>query len=180
MKNLRNEMFVRAYVRLHLEGIPAGHIMKAYKEAYPHAERIESIYAASSRLFNKPHIQKRIQEVNKRMITRADITEDRLLGKYEETYDLAKEQGKTADMVSATTAQAKLVGLLRDRLEAGAPGDFDNMENVSDVLAAVEKQAGPKAALALANALGVKEEEAVPEPDTAELEQLESPSGSVN
>ena len=175
---------MRAYVRLHLEGVTAGHMWKAYKEAYPHVENIDCLYVASSRLFKRPEIQQRIQQVTKRMITRMDITEEKILSKYEEAYELAKSQGKSADMISASTAQAKLVGLLRDRIEAGAPGDFDNMENVSEVLDAVAKQAGPEAALALAHALGITEqaEEAVPEPepDTAQLETLESPSGAMN
>ncbi len=119
----------------------------------------------------------------KRLLNRMDITEEKILTQYQEAYDMAREQGKTADMVSASTAQAKLVGLLRDRIEAGAPGDFDSLENVSDVLKAVEQQAGPEAALMLAQVLGIAkpQEEAVPEQsDTAELEELEPPSGAVN
>ena len=75
------------------------------------------------------------------------------------------------------------MGLLRDRIEAGAPGDFDSLENVSDVLEAVKAQAGPEAALALSNALGLvpeSQEAEAPESDTPALETLEPPSGVVN
>lgn len=184
LRNLRHEKVARAYVRLHLEGCTQGHMWKAYKEAYPHLESPNVIYASASRLFKRPDIQERIQQVTKRLITRMDITEERILTQYDEAYQLAKAQGKSADMVSASTAQAKLVGLLRDRIEAGAPGDFDNMENVSEVLNAVAKQVGPQAALALAQSLGIvaesSEEVAASESETANLEGLEPPSESVN
>jgi len=192
---------VRSYVKRQLEAfkeMPAGHhgrgygfIWRAYKDAYPHVTKHTVLLAASYRLHRKPHIQERIREVTKRMLTRMDITEERILGQYQDAYDIAQQQGKSADMISASTAQAKLVGLLRDRIEAGAPGDFDKLENVSDVLAAVEKQAGPEAALMLANVLGLSPpEEPNQEPseghaeaedqNTADLEQLDPPSGSVN
>lgn len=187
LKNLRHEQAVRAYVRLHLEGETVGFQYKAYREAYPHVTNQDCLQSAASRLFKQPHIQERIRQVTKRLITRMDITEEKILSKYEEAYELAKAQGKSADMISASTAQAKLVGLLRDRIEAGGPGDFDNMENVSDILKALEHQAGPEAALALAQALGLttvespaEESAEAPDTDASELEQLEPPSGSVN
>lgn len=183
LRNLRHERAVRAYVRLYIEGETQGHIYKAYRTAYPHVTGQDCLYSAASRLFKRPEIQKRISEVTKRLITRMDITEERILTQYNEAYDIAKAQGKSADMVSASTAQAKLVGLLRDRIEAGAPGDFDKLENVSDVLAEVERQAGPEAALLLANAMGYQiesQEETAPEADAVVLEELESPSEAVN
>lgn len=184
LRNLRHEKAVRAYVRLHIEGETSGFQYRAYREAYPHHEPgSQCLYSAASRLFKRPEIRKRINEVTKRLITRMEITEERILTQYQEAYDLAKQQGKSADMVSASTAQAKLVGLLRDRIEAGAPGDFDRMESVSDILEEVQRQAGSEAALMLANALGLQpesQEGAASEADAAELEGLEPPSGAVN
>lgn len=201
LENFRHEKFVRSYVKRLIEGSKGkpegwhgrgyGLIWRAYQDAYPHVTKHTCLLTASARLHRKPHIQERIREVTKRMLTRMDITEERILGQYQDAYDLAKDQGKTADMISASTAQAKLVGLLRDRIEAGAPGDFDKLENVSDVLAAVEKQAGPEAALMLAQVLGLSprdetspepsnEGSEAPEPDTSELEELEPPSEAVN
>lgn len=202
LTNLKHETFVRALVRMQLEGIRGGdmpkwhgrgygYIWRAYKEAYPHCTKHTCLLANSARLHRKPFIQERIREVTKRMLNRMDITEERILTQYQDAYDMAAQQGKTADMISASTAQAKLVGLLRDRIEAGAPGDFDNLENVSDVLKAVEKQAGPEAALTLAKVLGLSPPEdanqepsegpvEAPEQDTSELEELEPPSGAVN
>lgn len=184
LRNLKHEQVVRAYVRLHLEGETHGFQAKAYRKVYPHIKSPHVVWAASSRLFKRPDVQRRIKEVTKRLITRMDITEERILTQYQDAYDMAKAQGKSGDMINASTAQAKLVGLLRDRIEAGSPGDFDSMENISDILSALEQQAGPEAALALSNALGLKpvesQEETAPESDAVELEQLEPPSGSVN
>jgi len=201
LTNLKHEVFVRSYVRRQIDafknkpegwhGRGYGFIWRAYKDAYPHVTKHTVLLAASYRLHKKPHIQERIREVMKKMLTRMDITEERILTQYQDAYDLAAQQGKSADMISASTAQAKLVGLLRDRIEAGAPGDFDKLENVSDVLAAVERQAGPEAALMLAKVLGLSPpEDSNQEPsegpteaedqNTADLERLDPPSGSVN
>ncbi len=201
LTNLRHEKFVRAYVRRQIESMKDGKITergrgygfvwRAYAEAYPHVTHYPSLLTASGRLHRKPFIQERIREVTKKMLTRMDITEERILTQYQDAYVLAEQQGKSADMISASTAQAKLVGLLRDRIEAGAPGDFDKMENVSDVLAAVEREAGPEAALMLAKVLGVSPPEdpnqepsegpvEAQEQDTSKLEELEPPSGAVN
>ena len=65
---------------------------------------------------------------------------------------MAEAMEKPADMVAAATSQAKLVGLLRDRVEAGNVGDFDKMDNISDILERVAEEAGPEAALALSKA----------------------------
>ena len=89
------------------------------------------------------------------MAKRADITEDKILSDYEGALVLAKKQQKPNSIVNAATAQAKLVGLLRDRVESGGVGDFDKMESVSEVLEAVRSQSGPEAALALAKAFGI-------------------------
>lgn len=91
----------------------------------------------------------------KRIIKRADITEEKILTQYQEAFDMAKEQAKPADMVSASTAQAKLVGMLRDRIEAGRPGEFEHLDNVSDVLEALAAQVGPDIARKIGQAIGV-------------------------
>jgi hypothetical protein len=44
------------------------------------------------------------------------------------------------------------VGLLRDRTEVGKPGDFEQLESISEVLEKVAQEAGPEAASALSKA----------------------------
>ena len=89
------------------------------------------------------------------MAKRADITEDKILTDYQEALALAKEQQKPDSMVNAATAQAKLVGLLKDRIETKNVNDFENMESISDILEAVTAMIGPEAALALSKAFGL-------------------------
>ena len=95
------------------------------------------------------------------MAKRADITEDKILTDYQVALELAKQQAKPDSIVNAATAQAKLVGLLRERVETG---DFDKMDNVSDILEAVAKEAGPEVASPLSNAFGISAEQAMTEP----------------
>ncbi len=120
------------------------------------------------------------------MIKRADITVDKILADYQLAIDMAKSQSKPTDLVNAATAQAKLVGLLKDRIEAGGPGDFDHMENISDVLEKVAQEIGPEAALALSNAFGLtnnqEESEAQQDEggDSVDIDSIEPPTDAVN
>jgi hypothetical protein len=148
LKNQRHEKFAREYVKT---GIGA----EAYRRVYPRIDPIETAKRNAYRLRTYAHIDKRIQELRQAMAKRADITEDKILTDYQEALALAKAQEKPDSMVNAATAQAKLVGLLRDRVETGNAGDFDNMENISEVLEAVAAQSGPEAAMALAKAFGL-------------------------
>ena len=98
------------------------------------------------------------------MAKRADITEDKILTDYQVALELAKQQAKPDSIVNAATAQAKLVGLLRERVETGETGDFDKMDNVSDILEAVAKEAGPEVASALSKVFGISAEQVMTEP----------------
>jgi hypothetical protein len=91
------------------------------------------------------------------MAKRADITEDKILTDHQAALDLAKTQEKPDCIVNAATAQAKLVGLLRDRIETKNVNDFENMENIDDILQKVADEAGPEAAAALSKAFGLDE-----------------------
>ena len=89
------------------------------------------------------------------MAKRADITEDKILTNYEEALVLAKKQEKPDSMVNAATAQAKLVGLLKDRIETKNVDEFENANTVSEILQLVTDRVGPEAALALSRAFGL-------------------------
>jgi hypothetical protein len=86
---------------------------------------------------------------------RADITIDKILNDYQEALNMARAKDEAHNMVNAATAQAKLVGLLRDRVETGNAGDFENMDSIAEILAKVAETEGPGAAIALSNALKV-------------------------
>ena len=58
-------------------------------------------------------------------------------------------------------SKARLLGLVVDRKESGAPGEFANMQSVQDVVDLVRRELGDQAADALG---GLLQADAVPEP----------------
>lgn len=167
LRNIRHERFVMEYFQ------NGGSIADAYQAAYPGIPR-EFAYTRGRELFYRPDIRARSEEIRVAMSKRTEITVEKILTDYQLALDLAKEQGKPNEIVNAATAQAKLVGLMRDRVETGQPGDFERMDNISEILEAVAREAGPEAALALGKALGVGSEA-----DQA-LSEAEAASDAVN
>lgn len=171
LKDERQELFLREYFANGWNGT------QAYRTAYGDCK---SAYQQAHKLFKRPDVKRRFNQMQKRIIKRADLTEERILTQYQDAYDLAESQGKSADMISATTAQAKLIGMLRERMEHGAPGEFGHLDSISDVLVAIEEQAGPEVAQKLGQALGVLVVEVKPAEDTTQLAQTPAASDSVN
>ena len=147
---------------------------------YPKASRHSAI-ADASRLLGKPHVAKRREELWDQMVKRADITIDKVLGDLQVAVDMAKEQEKPADLTGASMAQAKVAGLLKDRVET-TNRDFESMDSVSEIIEAVEREAGASVALALSKAMGVlpHSEETPPAPSNEQLEAIEPPTDAVN
>lgn len=176
LKFLKHELFAREYIKCKSVGATA------YRRVYPHVKPLSSAKAAASRLMRmRTDVPRRINELRMEMIKKSDITIDRILTEYQQALDLAKAQERPADIVNAATAQAKLVGLLKDRVE-NTNLNYDSMENISDIIEALAQEAGEDVALALAKAMGVTREAPVkpPEPQDRALEVLESPTKAVN
>jgi hypothetical protein len=116
------------------------------------------------------------------MAKKADITVDKILTDYQEALNLAKAQAKPADIVNAASAQAKLVGLLRDRQEVGAPGSFDQAQSLEDIVAAAEAEGGQEVGDALRKAFGLTGSlpppKTDPEPSQGESGFADFPPGS--
>ena len=149
LRSPRRERFAREYIKT---GIGS----EAYRRAYERQQRDATARANASRLLTIDCVSHRVSELREQAMKRADITIDKILSDYQYALEMAKEQAKPNDITNAATAQAKLVGLLRERVEAGNVGDFDGMESISEILEAVNSQAGPEAALALAKAFGLE------------------------
>jgi hypothetical protein len=150
LKNPRHEKFAREYVKT---GIGA----EAYRRTYPRAHPISTARVCASQLLTKPNIASRTAELRQAIAKRADITEDKILTDYQAALDLAKTQEKPDSIVNAATAQAKLVGLYKDRIETTNAHDIEQMDNISDILQAVADRSGPEVASALAKAFGFDE-----------------------
>lgn len=111
------------------------------------------------------------------MAKRSDITIEKILTDYQDALTIAKTQERAADIVTAATAQAKLVGLLRDRVETGQPGEFDHLDNISDIIEKVAEEVGPEAAQALMKVLGYSDQEVA---ETGQLMSAEPASDAIN
>lgn len=183
LKNIRHELFVREYIR---NGGLGGQAYRKVSKQYPRkitgVNNPNSYRVVACQLRKRPDIQQREQELRDKMAKKADITIEKVLTDIEEAMNLARAQAKPNEIVNAAMSQAKLVGLLRDRVEHGDVGDFEGMENLSDIIAKVSDEIGPEAALALSKILGVdKAENAQDKKGEADglIDQM-PPSDSVN
>ena len=184
LKSQRHELFARQYVLLD----SAADAYRRTWEKYPmraitHPDSARQI---GWQILHRPEVQARIEELRDQMAKKADITMDKVLSDLQEAMGMAKLQGKPSDIITAAMSQAKLVGLLRDRVETGGVGDFDGMENISEILQKVAEEAGPEAALALSKAFGIDNAEttleggASVEEEAAGLIDQSPPSDAVN
>ena len=169
LKNPRHELFVREYIKT---GIAAKAYIKAFNPPNKQAARI-----SASRLLTSANVNRRITELRERIMRRSDVTIEAILSEYEEARNLAKSQEKAAEMLAASEKKAKLVGLLVDRREVGNAGEFDAMNEPSAILEKVAEEAGPEAAMALAKAFGLMDDQAI---EKAKLLDSDSPSDAVN
>jgi hypothetical protein len=113
------------------------------------------------------------------MVKKIDITIEKIINDYQYALDLAKEQGRPAEIVSAATAQAKICDLLRERLKIE---QGDSPENISDIIQQVGEIVGVDAAAGLVKAFGLDKsnDQLEAEQGQADLSKLDPVSGSVN
>lgn len=167
---MRQELFLREYMK-------TANATEAWRRIYKNKNPSDT----ACRALKKPHVQKRFNQLLERQMKRSDITVDKVLADYQYALNLAKEQGKAAEVVGAASAQAKLVGLLRDRVETGQVGDFSEGHSIADILELVAKEAGAEAAASLASMFGMQPVEL--EQQTTDISQLLSsdpPTGRMN
>jgi Terminase small subunit len=86
---------------------------------------------AASRLLTNVRVAARVKELQQRGAERAEVTVASLIADLDEDRKLARGAGQASAAVAATMAKAKLLGLFIDRKEVGAPGEFDEIENMS-------------------------------------------------
>ena len=182
LRNVRHEFFVREYVKLGGNGAEAYRRIAARfpNKRLRHPDAAKAIAYSIRR---RPEVRRREMELISVMAKKSDITIDKVLTDLQEAFNMAKLSAKPNDMTNATMAQAKLVGLLRDRVETGGVGEFDGTEDVSAILEKVAQEEGAEAALALAVAFGYgpKEPPTVEQPkETAQLAEAKPPTDAVN
>jgi hypothetical protein len=168
LKNIRHERFCYEFIK-------TGNRRQAYEAVYdPDGTRLRPNVAKTMgwQLLNLyPEVPKRIEEIRVAMQKKSDITIEKILSDYQYALDIAKNDGKPDSIVNAATAQAKLVGLLKDRI-VNEPSEIEQMENISDILERVGQEAGADVALALAKAFGIE----APMPETKSETISDSPT----
>lgn len=171
LRNPRHERFAREYMRTGVQS-------KAYLKAGYQPGTRGSLDANASWLIRHPNVSRRIEELRRKMAQTTEVTLQSLLANLAEDRALARELGQVSAAVQANTVAAKLVGLLVDRKESGAPGDFASLQSADEVLELVRRELGDETARALAGVLG--KHEAAQEVSHAAVEPTHEAGGTVN
>lgn len=141
--NPRHERFCREYMKI-------GIASRAFLAAGYRPTNRNSLDACSSRLLSSPKVRQRILELGKMNEKKHEVTVASLIADLEDDRQLARENKQAAAAVSANIAKARLLGLIVDRKETGAPGDFSAMSSADEILDKVRKELGDHAADLLA------------------------------
>ena len=93
--------------RIFIEGVLAGksNTQAAADAGYKHPSM------SGAKLMKNEHVASRIRNRRERAQKKTGITRDKLVKKYEEAIELAKERGKVSAMISGIAGLARLLGL---------------------------------------------------------------------
>jgi phage terminase small subunit len=165
LTNIRRERFVRHYIK-------TGIASQAYKAAGYVANTRGALDSSAYNLLRIPEVKSRIAEVRRQMTYRTRITLESLLAELAQDRELARRVDQPSAAIQATVVQAKLVGLMVDRKESGAPGDFAGLTTVDEIVAKARVELGEDAAAMLLAVLGKSEPAEpveIPAPESAAL-----------
>lgn len=151
--NIRHEKFARAYIRKPIAA-------QAYLKAGYEPKTRNGLDAAASKLTRHDKVQSRIKELRRQMAARNRITVDSLIEQLDLDRDHARRLDQPATAISATMAAARLTGLLIEKRESGAPGEFAGQRTEMSVLDMVKAELGEGAAAALQAALAMADDAA--------------------
>jgi hypothetical protein len=87
----------------------------------------------ASRLKSNEIVSARLSELQAEAAATSKVTVESICRELDEANKVAREKCQAAAMVSAATLRAKLAGLMVERVEVGAAGDFDAAESYADV-----------------------------------------------
>lgn len=155
LRNARQERFCQLIKR----GIPP---YRAYPEA-GYSFNNGSPY----RLQENARVKARIIEITRSIAVKTRVTVESITTQLDEDRALAVRVDQPGAAIQATVAKAKLHGLLIDRKESGAPGDFAAAQTPEQVIAKVREELGEEAAAALQALVGGPA--AAPEPAEAPI-----------
>jgi phage terminase small subunit len=120
----KQEAFVYAYLE-------TGSATESYRRAYDASGMTSgAIEVEGKRLLKHPLITLRVSAARQRAAARAEVTVAKILAELREAWELARDKGQPAAMVSASMGRAKVAGLIADKKEIEQPGDF--LKDMSD------------------------------------------------
>src|SRR6266849_10361070 len=138
LANIRHERFARHYIK-------TGNATDAYRRAGFQTTKPECLWASSARLLGHARVKSRIGELRRQMTYKTKISLESLLNDLAEDRALARQLGQPSAAIQATTMAAKLVGLMVERKESGAPGDFASL-SAEQIVAQVRADHGDEKA----------------------------------
>jgi Terminase small subunit len=122
LENHKYELFAQAFAKG--ETATRAYELAGYKPSRKNASRLKT---------NKD-ISARVSELQAASAASAVITIESICAELDQANAVAREKGQAAAMVSASALRAKLAGLLKDRVEVGGPGSFDDCETVEEIV----------------------------------------------
>lgn len=145
--NPRQQRFVSEYLKSGRAG--PSYTLAGYRNSTSEARDVNAC-----RLLSHAKVKAEIGRRTRAMLKRSDITLEKLLSDAEDARALAMATNQPSAAKGASEFQAKLVGLLVERKESGAPGEFSGLTTPDAVIAAIRQEMGEDAANALLALVG--------------------------
>jgi hypothetical protein len=130
LKNIRQEAFCQHIAKSPKTRWPQG---RCYTEAgYKATDRVAD--ACAARMLTYENIQRRIAELVEPAVRKTKTTVDTLAMQLDEVFEGATGDRQWGAAGSAAAIKAKLLGFMRDKLEVGAVGQFDDCDSPQAVI----------------------------------------------
>lgn len=155
LKSPRREAFAQNVAKSPKTGKTLGPCYEAsgYKARGHSAEQL------GSQMLKNIEVRDRVSEILRPAVAKTRVTVESLIAELETTIGDARAAKQHTVVVNALALSAKLVGLLRDRVEVGGVGEFDAYDTVEGVVGAFMADRPPTEALATLDALRAAIEE---------------------
>src|SRR5512147_2655907 len=85
----------------------------------------------AARMMTNDDIKARVAELQAGAAKQSAVTLETILAELADAAAVAKDRGQAQALVSAAMSKAKLLGLDIQRIEVGAPGDFDGLTSTA-------------------------------------------------
>jgi len=122
LRNQRHERFALALAEGH--SIAESYRLAGYQRNTGNASRLNA----------NESIQARVAELQAQAAAKTEVTLETILADLVDAAAVAKSKGQGQALVSAAMAKAKLLGLDIQRIEVGAPGDFDGLTSTKEIV----------------------------------------------